>query len=57
MQELNLKCTYKYLGINNGDGIQRIKLKERFGKELNLSEVINTQVDLPIVHHGVNAIN
>ena len=63
IKELDQKGTYKYLGINEGDGIQHSKMKEKIRKEyyrrirmvlkselnaINKMEVINT-VATPVV--------
>ena len=63
--------TYKYLGINEGDGIQHSKMKEKIQQEyyrrirmvlkselnaMNKIEAINT-VAIPVVTYSFNVIN
>jgi len=71
IQELDQEGTYKYLGINEGDGIQHSKMKEKIRKEyyrrirmvlkselnaMNKIEAINT-VAIPVVTYSFNIIN
>ena len=71
IQELGQEGTYKYLGINEGDGIQCSKMKEKIQKEyyrrirmvlkselnaMNKIEAINT-VAIPVVTYSFNIIN
>ena len=71
IQELDQEGTYKYLGINEGDGIQHSKMKEKIRKEYyrrirmvlkselnatNKIEAINT-VAIPVVTYSFNIIN
>ena len=68
IQQLEQEGTYKYLGVNEGDGIQHVKMKEKVRKEyyrrmrmitkseLNASnrmEAINTLVT-PVVTYSFN---
>ena len=71
IQDLNQEGTYKYLGINEGDGIQHAKMKEKIRKEYfrrvrlvlqtelnaaNKIEAINT-LAIPVVTYSFNIIN
>ena len=71
IKELDQEGTYKYLGINEGDGIQHSKMKEKIRKEyfrrirmvlkselnaINKIEAINT-VATPVVTYSCNIIN
>ena len=71
IKELDQEGTYKYLGINEGDGIQNAKMKEKIRKEyyrrirmvlkselnaINKIEAINT-VAIPVVTYSFNIVN
>jgi hypothetical protein len=70
-KELNQEDTYKYLGVNEGDGIQHSTMKEKIRKEYyrrvrlaikselnaaNKIEAINT-LAVPVVTYSFNIIN
>jgi len=71
IKELNQEDTYKYLGVNEGDGIQHAAMKEKIRKEYyrrvrlaikselnatNKIEAINT-LAVPVVTYSFNIIN
>ena len=71
IKDLDQEGTYKYLGINEGDGIQHSKMKEHIRKEyyrrirvvlkselnaINKIEAVNT-VAIPVVTYSFNIIN
>ena len=71
VKEMDQEGTYKYLGINEGDGIQQSKMKEKIQKEyfrrirmvlkselnaINKIEAINT-IAIPVVTYSFNIIN
>ena len=50
IKELNQEGSYKYLGINEGDGIQHVKMKEKIRKECirRVRSIIKTELTLKI---------
>lgn len=71
IQDLEQEGTYKYLGVNEGDGIQHAKMKEKIRKEYyrrirlvlkselnaaNRIDAINT-LAVPVVTYSFNIIN
>jgi len=71
IEDLEREGTYKYLGVNEGDGIQHAKMKEKIRKEYyrrirlvlkselsaaNRIDAINT-LAVPFVTYGFNIIN
>jgi outer membrane protein assembly factor BamA len=71
IKDIDQECAYKYLGVNEGDGIQHAILKEKIRKEYyrgmrmvlknelnaaNRFETINTLV-IPVVTYSFNTIN
>ena len=71
IRELDQEEVYKYLGINEGDGIQHAAMKEKVRKEYcrrvrlvlkselnaaNRFEAINT-LAVPVVTYSINVIN
>ena len=71
IQTLEQESTYKYLGVNEGDGIQHAKMKEKIRKEcyrrirmvtkselnaINRVEAINT-LAIPVVAYIFNIVD
>ena len=56
IQKLEQEGTYKYLGVNEGDGIQRAKIKEKIRKEYNRRIRMVTKSELNAINR-VEAIN
>ena len=71
IQDLEQEGTYKYLGVNEGDGIQHAKMKEKIRKEYyrrirlvlkselnaaNRIDALNT-LAVPVVTYSFNIIN
>ena len=71
IQDLEQECTYTYLGVNEGDGIQHAQMKEKIRKEYyrrirlvlkselnaaNRMDAINT-LAVPVVTYSFNTIN
>ena len=71
IQQLEQEGTYKYLGVNEGDGIQHTKMKEKIEKEyyrriqmitkseldaINRTEAINT-LATPLVTYSFNIVD
>ena len=71
IQQLEQEGTYKYLGVNEGDGIQHAKMKEKIRKKyyrrirmitkselntINRMEAINT-LATPVVTYSFNIVD
>lgn len=71
IKELDQEGTYKYLGVNEGDGIQHAKMKEKIRKECirRVRSILKTELNsknritaintlaLPVVTYSFNIIN
>lgn len=71
IKELDQEGTYKYLGVNEGDGIQHAKMKEKIKKEClrRVRSILKTELNsknritamntlaLPVVTYSFNIIN
>ena len=56
IQQLEQEGTYKYLGVNEGDGIQRAKMKEKIRKEYYRRIRMITKYELNAINR-MEAIN